>query len=755
MRALAVLLLVACGDDTGPPPPAQVSSGNIVVDTNPLALHVGSLNAPLFVEIGNVPPTANPRTYWDPAQPETVGVTFTAPHKATAWDPAQKKLTLEGGATLILSDGFITLDHAGKVARFVLPVGEDVYGMGGTEDTPVSNGVVREMQFRLDPNSKSSTNERHVPVPLAIYPMSQLGFFAADLHPGAFDVGAARPGQMLITFVTQHLQLYIYQGESRVVLQQYLETTGPAHLPPEWAWFPFQWRNSINQTDLLDDANQMRANHIPDSTIWIDNPWQTGYNTFQFDTTSFPDIASAVAQLTAQGYRTMLWTTPYVDPANDAADHDEGSAMGFFVTDGDHKTFDWPWANGPGALVDFYAPGATAWWQQRIKRVTDLGFRGFKLDYGEDLVPDLVGVTTPFLTQGGGTDVTHNFYAGKYQAAYLDALPPDDGFLLVRAGAWGTQQYTTAIWPGDLDHDFRRHSATEVGGLPAAISVGLSLSASGFPYYGSDIGGFRDGAPTPEALVRWAEYAALGTIMQLGGGGDSHNPWDTTLYPGALPIYTKYARLHADLFPYFLSYAKAGKAITMAPGFLSPGHPYEDDFYTGDQLFVAPVVEQGATTRTVTLPGGVWIDWWTDTPMSGTVTVPAPLDTLPLWREKGGIVVMLKTACDTLLPATAAGVVSCADAANLRTLRVIVTPAGDSVFPLYDGGRVETHMGAGQVDLVTHAGSRHTDFSFELDWRNTGLPAPTMATCGSCMAYDAQTGIATVTLSGDATATIR
>src|SRR5262249_28495798 len=223
-------------------------------------------------------------------------------------------------------------------------------------------------------------------------------------------------------------------------------------------------------------------------TIWIDNPWQTGYNTFEFDTTRFPDIAGAVTQLGAQGYRMMLWTTPYVDPANDAADHDEGAAMGFFVTDSNGKAFDWPWANGPGALVDFYAPGASAWWQQRIKRVTDLGFRGFKLDYGEDLVPDLVGTTTPFPTKGGGNGRTHNFYSGKYQAAYLDALPADDGFLLVRAGAWGTQQYTTAIWPGDLDNDFRRHSATEVGGLPAAISVGLSLSASGFPFYGSDIG---------------------------------------------------------------------------------------------------------------------------------------------------------------------------------------------------------------------------------------------------------------------------
>src|SRR5262249_10210199 len=218
-------------------------------------------------------------------------------------------------------------------ARFVLPAGEDIYGMGGTEDSPASRGVVREMQFRINPDSTSSTNEVHVPVPLAIYPIAQLGFFAADQHPGAFDVGAARAGTMLITFNTQSLALHVYQGDARSILDQYTDTTGKPLLPPEWAWFPLQWRNSISQADLLDDAQQMRTLHIPDSTIWIDNPWQTGYNTFQFDTTLFPDMPGVMQQMNALGYRMLLWSTPYVSPSNDAADHAEGAAMGFFVTD--------------------------------------------------------------------------------------------------------------------------------------------------------------------------------------------------------------------------------------------------------------------------------------------------------------------------------------------------------------------------------------------------------------------------------------
>lgn len=744
----AAIFLCACST----PPPATVPGGMVTVGTDPLTLTVGDLTATRFVEVGTVPDPIK-RRYWDPANPQ--GVTFSTPARATGWDPATKTLTLEGGAQLIVSDGVLTLDVSkvpnAVLARFVLPADEPLYGMGGTEDTPESMGVVREMQLRIDTTSTSSTNERHVPVPLAIWPRHQLGVYADEPRPGAFDVGAARPGTLLVTYATPRLALDFYAGDARAILTQYTAQTGAPRVPPEWSWFPIQWRNEVTQAQFLDDAMQMRANHIPGSTMWIDNPWQTGYDTFQFDTARFPDAADTVAQLESLGYHVLVWSTPYVNVTGPTADdHAEGAASGYLVTDGTGKPFDFPWTNGPGALVDFFDPNATSWWRDRIGRVTSMGFRGFKLDFAEDLVPELGGTTTPFTTQAGGSDLVHAAYAGAYHRAYLGALPDNDGFLLTRAGGPGTQTDTTAVWPGDLDRDFRRHQNGDVGGLPAAISVGLSLSASGFPFYGSDIGGFRGGQPTTEALLRWAEYAALGTIMQLGGGGPSHNPWDATLYDAqALPIYVKYARLHADLFPYLYSLAQGGAPLTLPPGLLVPGHPYEDDFFCGDALFVAPVVEPGATTRTVTLPPGDWIDWWSGVKQSGTVTATAPLDTLPLWRRTGAIVVLLATACDTMLPSSAAGVVSCADPANRSPLRVVVTPSGDATFALYDGGSVEVHLNGDHVDLATHAGAKHHDFSFELDWRNTGLPAPTG------VAYDTATGVARVSLSGDATATVR
>jgi alpha-D-xyloside xylohydrolase len=786
-RLLLAALLGACGGDAGPAPPdltATVADTTLVLGADPLTLRIERggdvvLEAAAFVEIGVADPI-DENHYYDPAAPDDA-VEWRIPRRATTVDDGV--WTLEGGARLSLAaDGAMTVD-AGAVdgavlTRFVLPLadGEDVHGLGALLDGPGSRGKVREMQLRVDQTSPSSLNEVHVPVPLALYPARALGFFAENTRPGAFDVGAARADRMLVTFATPSLALVPFAGAPFEMLDAYTARTGRPRVPPLWAFAPFQWRNdSVDGAEVLADARDLRAHDIPGSCIWIDNPWQTGYNTFVFESERFPGAGAMGEELRALGFHLMVWSTPYVNVAEPtAADHAEAAALGYLVRDYAGRPLDFPWQDGPGALVDFSAPGATDWWRERIARVVDdTGVRGFKLDFGEDLVPDLGGTRLRLELAGGTNEDLHAHYAGLYHEAYLGALPEGDGFLLTRAGAWGTQTQTTCIWPGDLDNDFSRHDEATVGGLPAAISVMLSLSASGFPFYGSDIGGFRGGVPTGESLIRWAEYAALGTVMQLGGGGGrgtSHNPWDEAAYgPEALPIYRRYARLHTDLFPTLYSLAleagRSGRPVTFAPGLLDAAHPYEDAFLVGDALFVAPVVEPGATERTVTLPPGDWIDWWTGETASGRVTVPAPLDTLPLWRKVGQIVVLLASPIDTFLPSTDSAVVSWADLENRRRVRVLVAPSAQSRFALWDGGTLQVEDAGASVSLSASPGSTHDDFRFELDWSGappgsatvpsaTDVAALDACAAPGCWTYDAASSTAYVRLTGATTATL-
>ncbi len=59
-------------------------------------------------------------------------------------------------------------------------------------------------------------------------------------------------------------------------------------------------------------------------------------------------------------------------------------------------------------------------------------------------------------------------------------------------------------------------------------------------------------------------------------------------------------------------------------------HPFQ--WMLGDSLLVAPVLEPGATSWTVYLPAGEWIDAFTGQPeRAGLVSRSVPLDELPVY----------------------------------------------------------------------------------------------------------------------------
>jgi alpha-glucosidase len=65
----------------------------------------------------------------------------------------------------------------------------------------------------------------------------------------------------------------------------------------------------------------------------------------------------------------------------------------------------------------------------------------------------------------------------------------------------------------------------------------------------------------------------------------------------------------------------------------------DNEFLFGDGLLVAPVIDEGATSRGVYLPAGDWYNYWTNEKISGgkDVTVDAPIDRLPLFVKAGSI----------------------------------------------------------------------------------------------------------------------
>jgi alpha-glucosidase/alpha-D-xyloside xylohydrolase len=67
-----------------------------------------------------------------------------------------------------------------------------------------------------------------------------------------------------------------------------------------------------------------------------------------------------------------------------------------------------------------------------------------------------------------------------------------------------------------------------------------------------------------------------------------------------------------------------------------------DEYLWGRDMLVAPVVEKGATARTLYLPRGAWYDFWTNERQDGgrEVTRPVDLATTPLYVRAGAIIPM-------------------------------------------------------------------------------------------------------------------
>ncbi len=64
-------------------------------------------------------------------------------------------------------------------------------------------------------------------------------------------------------------------------------------------------------------------------------------------------------------------------------------------------------------------------------------------------------------------------------------------------------------------------------------------------------------------------------------------------------------------------------------------YPISDQFMIGEDLLVAPVLHEGATSREVYLPLGTWFDVWTGDAIDGgqTIEADAPIGSPPVFSR--------------------------------------------------------------------------------------------------------------------------
>ena len=486
---------------------------------------------------------------------------------------------------------------------------------------------------------------KSIPFLITLTKDTAYGLFFDNTNRSYFDLGKESSQYYWFGSDSGNLDYYFIGGESmKEVVHGYTYLTGTVPLPQLWTLGYHQSRWGYKSaSDIRSIAQGMRENDIPCDAIHMDIDYMDQYKVFTWSDEKYPNFTEFVSELREDGFKLITIMDPGVKIEAGYSVYEEGIENGYFATTPTGEVYEnavWP---GDSVYPDFGKETVRNWWGENHKELIDAGIAGIWNDMNEpasfkgELPDDVVFYDEDRESTHGEM---HNVYGHNMSKATYQGLRRLTGkrpFVITRACYSGSQKYTTG-WTGD-NHSIWAH-------LQMAIPQLCNLGLSGMSYVGTDIGGFGSDA-TGELLARWIQVGCFSPLCRNHSAMGTRNqePWQ--FGPQILAIYRKYLKLRYRLIPYYYDLFFEGEQSglpVMRPLVLQ----YEKDeeakncnhqFMIGENLLVSPVVEQGATYKTVYLPEGEWYDYWTNEKLSGNTHIvrKAALDTCPIYVKAGSI----------------------------------------------------------------------------------------------------------------------
>ncbi|MFL6448709.1 MAG: TIM-barrel domain-containing protein [Bryobacteraceae bacterium] len=556
-------------------------------------------------------------------------------------DSGNISFTLGDGTLLGLGQGGPQFDRRGKVDRMTS-------GQGG-------------YQLR--------THGAKVPIPFLVGTSG----WAMYVHEPAvsFDLTGER-GVVKPTNTQARVALDIFvigTKDPAAIMAEYAKITGHPEMAPLWSFGYQQSHRTLSTPDeILQEAKTFREKELPcDAMIYLGTDftplgWNTHNGEFTWNSKVFPDPRQAIDMLHKEHFKVVLHivieghklTGTVKDPCTAAP-----------LPSGRTPDNHWP----PDRQVSCYWPVH--------KQLLDVGIDGWWPDQGD-------GLDAP-------SRLARNRMYFEGQQLYR---PNERVYALHRNGYAGMQRFAAFLWSGDIQSTWE----TLKTHVPVAINTGIS----GIPYWGTDIGGFVPTQEyTGELFARWFQFAAFNPLFRSHGRDwRLHLPWGWTVgeigyqetpsyhpdpknlhNPAIEPICKKYLELRYQFMPYLYSAVKetceTGLPIVRALWLHYPEDQAAvarcDEYLYGRDVLVAPVVEKGATSRSVYLPRGKWFDFWTKEVTEGgrEITRNVDLETIPLYVRAGAV-----------LPI---GPIKQYTAENVdEPLTIWIHPGADGAFSLYE-----------------------------------------------------------------------
>jgi len=429
---------------------------------------------------------------------------------------------------------------------------------------------------------------------------------------------------------------FVYGPEMDGVIHQYRTLTGHAPMLPRWSYGFIQSKDRYRSLDEMQTiADRYRSEHIPLDAIVQDWFWWKTEGDPIFNE-NYHDVAGDVKKLHADHVHTMISTWGLMDPQSQT--FKKMDAAGQLIADA--HVYD---------ASD--AQARDAYWQGLIKPLFDMGWDSFWLDSAEPEeywphVGDAV-LRDKKMAIGSGAMYTNVFplmHNEGVQQHWRQTTNDKRVFLLTRSAFLGQQRVGATVWSGDVYSSF--------WALKRQVAAGLNFALSGMPYWTTDVGGYHlayngefEDPAYQELYLRWFQFGVFCPVFRTHGHRPNNEIWS---YPKIESSLIEYDKLRYRMMPYI--YSLAWKVSNDDSTIQRPlvmdwrGDPETwnigDQFMFGPALMVNPVLDAGATERSVYLPKGtLWYDFWTGRTTEGGVHVQAaaPLERIPLYVRAGSI----------------------------------------------------------------------------------------------------------------------
>lgn len=522
---------------------------------------------------------------------------------------------------------------------------EKIYGMGQYQQPYLNlKGTDLELAHR---NSQAS-------VPFAL---SSRGYGILWNNPAVGRVVFGKNIMSYEAYASKIIDYWITAGDTPSEIEEaYAAVTGTVPMMPEYGLGFWQCKLRYQtQEELLTVAREYKRRNLPIDLIVIDFFHWPKQGEWKFDETYWPDPDAMVRELKEMGIELMVSVWPTV--ARDSENYQEMLEQGYLIRTerGFRVGLDF---EGATVHVDATNPKAREYlWEKVRKNYYEKGIRVFWLDEAE---PEYTAYDFDNYRYYLGTDLEiGNIYPYDYARAFYEGMESQGqkGIVNLLRCAWaGSQRYGALVWSGDIASSFTS--------MKNQLAAGLNMGLAGIAWWTTDIGGFHGGNPDDpdfrELFVRWFQWGAFCPVMRLHGDREPRQPQVGTTggahcCSGAAnevwsygeevyEICKKYMELREKMRPYTRKLMEEahekGTPVMRTLFYEFPGDTnawkVEDEYCYGSEILVAPVLEAGAKTRSVYLPGNeIWTDAETGNEYEGGqwIEVSISLASMPVFRR--------------------------------------------------------------------------------------------------------------------------